>query len=294
MSTNNTSWRHHYLPVFYLNGFTDDDGRFYVYDIQKKKIKSKKLYPKQVFFEKERNTLEFSNGAKTDFLETEIYKRIDNIYSKVISEILNTNYQSNITEHQRIYLFGFVNQLFWRIPRTDKEIKKIFDNVEYKDLKIKVVNKVTKEINTELTQELIKSNFFRQTYRSILSGLEIHDWNMIEHPLNWVISYGNMSKSSNSICGDNPIVLKNNNVLNLTKNYVIFPLSKYHTMFSFRDKIKLKELPPEYAVMIDLIIFKQSKLMVVGCNKGYLEELSRLSELYTIEQMKYNLFKFLS
>jgi len=34
----NPAKKHHYLPVFYLNGFTDEEGLFCVYDKLKKKF----------------------------------------------------------------------------------------------------------------------------------------------------------------------------------------------------------------------------------------------------------------
>lgn len=83
------SSRHHYLPQFYLKGFTDDDGKFYVFDIKNQRLKSKKLLPKQVFFERNRNTFVIGE-EKTDFLESQIYKLIDNTNSKAFQKIVTS------------------------------------------------------------------------------------------------------------------------------------------------------------------------------------------------------------
>ncbi len=49
-----TSKRHHYLPQFYLRGFTDNKGEFYVFDKQTEEIR--KSNPLNSFFENHRNT----------------------------------------------------------------------------------------------------------------------------------------------------------------------------------------------------------------------------------------------
>ena len=48
------SWRHHYLPQFYIKGFCDESGTITVYNKQYKKFEKKS--PKYIFFEANRNT----------------------------------------------------------------------------------------------------------------------------------------------------------------------------------------------------------------------------------------------
>ena len=73
--SNNVSKKHHYLPVHYLNGFTDSNNTFYVYD--KKTGKIFPTSPNGVFFENDLNTVTFPNGESLDFLE-DLYTEIEN------------------------------------------------------------------------------------------------------------------------------------------------------------------------------------------------------------------------
>ena len=44
----NISSRHHYIPQFYLRGFTNESGNFKIYDVQQKRFikNGKDFYPK--------------------------------------------------------------------------------------------------------------------------------------------------------------------------------------------------------------------------------------------------------
>ena len=71
----NISSRHHYLPVFYLKGFTDADGKFFVFNKEINAVDVRERSPKSVFFEKDRNTV-MTGDESNDFLE-QIYSKLD-------------------------------------------------------------------------------------------------------------------------------------------------------------------------------------------------------------------------
>ena len=73
------SSRHHYLPEYYIKGFTNSDGLLYVYDKTKDKIIGQKP-PKSIFFEWDRNTV--SNGIeKNSLIEEMMYGTTDSYCS---------------------------------------------------------------------------------------------------------------------------------------------------------------------------------------------------------------------
>lgn len=116
----NKSSRHHYVPQFLINGFTDKNGLLHIYNKQEDKILSNKRAPKSIFFETERNTVKLSDNLKTSMLEDYLYAEIDNKTSKVIKqyqaeELSKINFQIEDTAN----LLFFLISLFWRIPKTD-------------------------------------------------------------------------------------------------------------------------------------------------------------------------------
>ena len=82
------SSRHHYVPKFLVDGFTEN-GQVFVYDKSKDKILSKTLHPKSIFFETDRNTIEFPQNNKSSIIEDEYYFKVDNHCSKIIKKISN-------------------------------------------------------------------------------------------------------------------------------------------------------------------------------------------------------------
>lgn len=64
------SWRHHYLPQFYLKGFTNENGTFKIYDVTQGKFlkDGKEFSPASYFFEKNANTIQ-SDKVDSERLE---------------------------------------------------------------------------------------------------------------------------------------------------------------------------------------------------------------------------------
>ena len=114
------SSRHHYIPQFLINGFTDDNGLLHIYDKQSDRILTKQRPSKSIFFETDRNTVEIKDNLKSSVIEDYLYAEIDNKTSKVIKsyqkeELSNIDFQIEDTAT----LLFFLISLFWRIPKTD-------------------------------------------------------------------------------------------------------------------------------------------------------------------------------
>ena len=62
------SRRHHYIPQFLIKKFADSDNMLYLYDKEKKTFAKEKRSPKSIFFEMNRNILDFG-GTANDNLE---------------------------------------------------------------------------------------------------------------------------------------------------------------------------------------------------------------------------------
>ena len=285
----NISSRHHYLPQFYLNGFTDDDRRFHVFDIKNQRLKSKKLFPKQVFFEPDRNTF-IIGGEKTDFLESQIYKLIDNINSKAFQKIVTSTRDSKTTLTDYYFLHYFITNLFWRIPRTDQQIMVLFENANYQDLNFHLVENKIGKVDPIASQKLLSLPEFRETYRAFMAATEFTKWNSETEMKNWRISYST-NQNTPHLCGDNPIVTRNDGDLKLFSSELIFPLTKDKTLFYTNNEIKIKEISPEYKLKLDIVIMAQSQIMTTSIDSDYLVMINQLKNQFDIKQLKGELFE---
>jgi Protein of unknown function (DUF4238) len=114
------SSRHHYIPQFLINGFTNSNGLLYVYDKQVDKILTKQKPPKSIFFETDRNTVEIKDNIKSSIIEDYLYADIDNKTSKVIKYFQEEELSKiDFKVEDTATLLFFLISLFWRIPKTD-------------------------------------------------------------------------------------------------------------------------------------------------------------------------------
>jgi hypothetical protein len=134
IAMNNISWRHHYIPEFYLKGFTNENRVFKVYDVKNNKFKGNLMdyTPKTVFFEKNGNTIGIE-GEYSDFLETKFYSKVDNDAANLFGKISSSpsTEKFGITDEDMPALQYFVSVMYWRNPSNYNQISYL---VESKDL----------------------------------------------------------------------------------------------------------------------------------------------------------------
>lgn len=110
--------RHHYLPQFYLKGFSQDKSRLFLYD---KMIKDPKLqfpYRTTENIGLENNLYLYTNKSmKKETLE-EFFSKIENLAKNVIEKLEN---RIEITPYERGHLALFVAFLWFRTPSAKKE-----------------------------------------------------------------------------------------------------------------------------------------------------------------------------
>jgi hypothetical protein len=112
------STKHHYLPEFYIKGFTNSDNYLYVYNKQKDIISKKPIHPGGIFYEIDANTIEWFGERNTE-LEDVYYRDIDNNFSKLINFFrTEADVNSLFTIDNKIAISLFFISLFWRIPST--------------------------------------------------------------------------------------------------------------------------------------------------------------------------------
>ena len=272
------SKRHHYLPKFFINGFANKYNKVAVYDIKKKRLWKNYVNAKQIFFEWNRNLFEINN-EKTDFVE-KLYQKIDNDFAKIYNEVIKQK-EPQLDIMQWFQLILFIGITYWRIPRTDKEIKTFINDSAKEDLFISIINPETNQhAPSEIYKRILSEESFIQSYRMIKP---LFDW-MINDPAkeieNWKLYYNAPGSKELHLLGDCPLILREDYVKNIFDNELIFPLSKGIKIYHTKGKILNKKLSPENSIKIDTLVLLQSTRYVCGPDRGYLNAIISFSEKY--------------
>jgi hypothetical protein len=261
----NKSNRHHYIPEFLIKNFTDIDGLLFVYNKTKKKIVNIKQSPKSIFFEMNRNTVDFS-GEKLDNLE-QLYAEIDNRISIDLKNVLE---KKQVTPEQLTSIALLACQLKWRVPKIDKEFNSIKENLTQKDLSIKItVKDKTMLVNEKAITEIENSDIFRETKRVLLPMLPL----LNEHKLLEI--HNNSFIQTNtyfpSLIGDSPVLEKANTDINTIEDFVL-PLSSTDT-FIYKKGTSKQISNVLFFIQRDLVIM-DTAIKYVGCrSKEHLEKI---------------------
>ena len=275
-----SSERHHYLPEFYIKGFLNSDNKVYVFDKREGKFKKNEFSPKQIFYEWNRNTL-LIEGQKDNFLEKR-YGDFDSLLSPTYNKIKNQSDGMQYNVNDILDLIILVSLTHWRIPLNDENAQSLVQSTSNKELMIKIFNRETREEASESFYTKVKElNGFVEIYKlakPMFDLASLDDEDIID---NWKI-YSRDSQSALHILGDNPIIFKNRPQSNILETELVFPLTKSATLHHIKTK-KIKQIPFEWRVKVDLLIFLQSERYVVGSNKNYLKTIHLAAQGYNTE-----------
>ncbi len=277
----NKSWRHHYIPQFLINGFTNSDGKLFVYDKQSDKILTKQLPPKSIFFEKDRNTVDIKEGLQSSIIEDRLFSEMDNNTSKVVNYYQNEEL-SKIEiqmEHTGILLFLMVN-LFWRIPKTDFAFEDLMERSEI----------VAEGIDPEI---LRNDPTWRKLQRS----------GMFKHHIEEIVNFGNKGTKHYNIhqsdepiflIGDYPFVLRNKSskFRDFDDTDILFAISSKRLYSSLKEPLRKFSGNDFYSY--NAAIINQSVRYVASGNLDVLENSIKLQkELYKRGLLFSNEFVFI-
>lgn len=276
------SRKHHYLPKFYLKGFTGNDGKLAVFDLQEKRLLSKRLTPKQVFFEFDRNTFE-RDGIEDDFVE-KLYGILENQIAPVFKEMIRgqKNY-SAVSTKDMFNIILFAGSLYWRIPTTDEIIKDVVSSSSPDELECKIIDKETgEEMPLSFHEEFFRKDMFIGAYRMVKPLIDYMKFN-IEDINEWLIFYSTLNDKGESkemhLIGDNPIVFKKNSVINIFDQELIMPLSSGKTLYRTKGK-KIELVEPGPRIDVDRLMFLQSEKYVCGPDGDHLKSIAEQAYMY--------------
>lgn len=276
---NNESVRHHYLPVFYLKGFTNEGETFFVYDKVTKKIIPNQP-PKNHFFVKNLNTLNHNGEKKLNYEESH-FGSVDSRASILLKKICSPDFinEEQLPPLERFQILSFIQSLYWRSPFRDEiycEIAKK-EGVFNKYFGISTDSEeVPQLVLQEIAKDIIDNPEFIKAFKHVIpstSGTEelwnlFHKWKFITVTVN----------EANFIIGDDPFLINNSNLssTNIFEELVI-PISKKHLLI-------LSNQAPNFIdsvlyVQINLSIFIKAKRFVASNNEKWLKELAAFYDL---------------
>lgn len=282
----NQSQKHHFLPVFYLKGFTEKNGQFKIFNVQRKKFKQKGKYfsPSTHFYTLKDNTITTDFG-EDDFIEN-FYEKIDNNFAKILQTINTNNYENRfgVNEDDMPHINNFVSQIYWRSPFSKNIIQDYIKKYKLKELGLKIVDEHGNH-DEELSEKFKNEPEFYKAYKlynSLLDPIRGFNCRTQYH------IFGR-PKELPSICSDFPIIFKKTNDIKVYEDDYIFPLSKERI---FVKKNLSEKFNHQIHHLIDLILVKQSVNYFATSNEEYVEFLIELDQKnnYTIEEYKKILF----
>lgn len=279
MSKKQESWRHHYIPIFYLKNFTKN-GRFFVfdkeiYDFPRNPHKS----PRQVCFEEDRNTLYLGKEKlrNTD-LEDVTYQYLDSDMAQTLNELNNSTLENFKWRDELVgSLEHFISLLFWRIPTNDERFTNIVQkSTSIEEFGILAVNNETgeREPGEQLHQLLLEDKKFHEAMKPVFSYTSM----MKELPKsidNWewrvIYWHGNNPR----LTSDNPLLFKDEVSEDSTiLNKVILPLSADKTLIKLNKDFG-DDTNPYSAFFQDMAIFHSAKKYVMCSDQKYLALIAR-------------------
>jgi len=274
---NNISWRHHYIPQFYLQGFASPNGTFKIYDVEKGYYlkNGKEFFPEAFFFEKNANTVS-KDKEVSDFIE-EAFKSMDNKVAELFNRINSSDSSAankfKINDSDIAMLQYFVGMMYWRIPNNYDEIKDIINKKRLRELGLiirkKDDNSIVEDspIETQLKKDVNLFKFMKLWF-PMVSYPEIFDCTT---PLHLIP----LPPGLPAVCGDNPIICTNPNTFRVYSDDYIFPLNSTKLFIRGNEVI---DFMSSVKVEIDLLIFKQAKKYVSCTDEKYLEMLDNMYE----------------
>lgn len=283
---NNISWRHHYLPVFYLKGFTKDSGLIKIFNVQEKRFlkNGKEFSPESFFFEKDANTVVFGD-KRNDYIETS-YADFDNEMAILIEKISKSDYTTDydVTEDDMPRINHFVSLMYWRLPHRTNELKKIINKNDLASLGLKIINKNGER--QKATEEEFKNNSeFVKSYKFYNSLMDSVRGYNCRTPYSILESHKNFP----FLCSDSPVIFESANPKVYEDDY-LFPLSGNRL---FIKANRTSDFPPYLRMLVDAVVYKQAQKYVSCTDESYIENLETLLEKQNIEELKAEIFNFI-
>ena len=219
-----SSWRHHFIPQFFIKGFKSPEEKYYVYDKLKDEIRRKDS-SEQMFYVRDKNNVT-ENGVVDSYLEGSGHSRLDDIHAPAIRALRDEPCDGSLLTRNRLrMLLYFRAELFWSNPSTDKLYADFFSRggtVHVKNEKGELLEEVD-----EITAEQYKSSEKAQkAHRITVVMATVAE---LDNASDHVVFHHHVYESPRTsfLLGDYPFIYINrpNTMLEVVTNQVFLPIS---------------------------------------------------------------------
>lgn len=271
------SKRHHYIPQYYLKGFTNENGLFYLYEVLRNRMDKNLHNTDSLFFEKNRNIIRYK-GQLSDIIE-DYYTDFDTIFANLFREIKKGVSEDELFNSKiMVCIKQFLALFLCRLPVIDEQIDFILDNLDFS----KTRNIITIDGKNVLTLEnskklLSEDKNFRYFFRCFILPILIFDLRA-EDEGRWYLLQGK-DMLQHHVCCDVPVLIKNLDLANLLSfnTDFIFPLTKDKLLIhSMKKDICMENLASCFYIEVDLLLLWKAQKYVVCSNEEYLKHLIEL------------------
>jgi hypothetical protein len=283
--------KHHYLPQFYLKGFTNEGGLFMIYLVKEERFKQNgKLFsPASHFFLPDDNTI-ITDGVRDDYLE-ELYSGMESRYARILEKIKAVEQGFGLDQQDVVWLNYFPGELFWRVPSQRKVINTATDLQQLNQLGVAVIDtKTMRQIDPDKFAEAVKADpSYFQRLRNVIPATTY--WNLKE--CTWPATVKTFPGTFPPICGDNQVILRHPEKADPFLDDVIFPLAPDKVLFRIRD---MKEIfAPNIKFYIDMLQLMQAEEYVCCVDPEYLLHLKEAFQqnFSSVEELRKFIFDHL-
>lgn len=279
----NTSRRHHYLPVHYLKGFCDSQGKLCVYSKKARRFLTNQS-PESKFFEKDLNTITLSPKHIFPFEETILQKHDDEaalLFQKLRK--MNIGDPDPFNMDERAFMVWFILNLFWRIPSSDKALETLLEKegINTKYLRAygeNVTPEKEKEIFAKMLEVVKGDKELQKSFKFIYPHISFQTEEHLKIMEKW--KFGHCF--SDKICfitGDNPFVMDNPNFQSENiLNEFLFPLTQRHIHINSESNLRFIE--GYFMMYINVCIFHNSENLVCSGSEEVLRKVVAIHEVF--------------
>jgi hypothetical protein len=261
------SRRHHYIPQFFIRGFTNFQGFIYKYDKTNDRISKKALSPESVFFEKDRNSFS-KDGVPISVIEDRFYSILDDEFARKLQPVLTDNITDLVDKADiNAFLTAFLINLFWRNPVADYAFERLFQESKITFTDSKVGQKTE---NTKREQELKNAPFYFKMKKAAMFSTAIHKI-IEENRRDGMFHQFWHFEPDTFLLGDYPILFRHvpSTYSDLMHMDYFFPLSSSR-LYSIHKK-KAMSVDKREIQLINALVIDQAKHTVVCGDYEYLK-----------------------
>lgn len=258
--------KHHYLPQFYLKGFTGENAQFMIWSVREGRFKGggKPFSPASHFFLKDDNFAP-AEGWADDYLEG-IYSVNESRFARILDKIKAVVQGFGLTSDDVVWLNYFSGELFWRVPAQRELISSATSLDQLNQLGVAVIDRRTmQQVDPQQHAAWVKDDpFYFKRLRNVIPATNY--WTLLD--CNWPCRAVTFPGTFPAICGDNPVILRHPEKADAFLDDLIIPLA--HNKVFFRIKGMREMFAPNIKFYIDMLQLMQASEYVCCVDQEYL------------------------